>query len=670
MSLPAKNLLAAEASPYLRQHRDNPVHWRAWGPASLAEARETGKPILLSIGYAACHWCHVMAHESFENSDIAAQMNRLFVNIKVDREERPDIDQVFMAALSATGEQGGWPLTMFLTPDGQPFWGGTYFPPAPRYGRPGFPQVLDAVAKAWREQEASLRASAGKLIAHVKGRLAREAERTALRPGQFEQLGQNVLRLIDLELGGLRGAPKFPNAPFMQTLWLDWLTRRDPAPRDAFLTSLGKMLDGGIYDHVGGGLCRYSTDAEWMIPHFEKMLYDNAQLIRQANWAFAATGEEVFRDRIESTVAWLLREMVGEDGAFTASFDADSEGVEGRFYTWTPETLADALGDSGAVFQKYYGLGTSAHWEGDPVIFRKADPAEIEPLDVQSLAAAVQQLNAARNRRQRPGRDDKIVVDWNGLAIAALAEAGRALARPDWVAAAERAFAAIMARRDAFGRLPHAYLGQASVRPALSIDYAAMIDAAIALSEATKQPLYLDDARNFAVLLQEWHADPAGFMLTASDAVDVPLRIRGDVDEAIPSANSQVIEALARLAAATGDEALRDLAWNAGEHAAARADGQAYGQAGIINANAILLETRKLVIVEDPAAPALVSVANRNPDPRRVDIFPPLGADGAATLADGSTPPTDRAAAYLCIGQRCLTPVTEPDMLLAALNDG
>ncbi|MBL8582167.1 MAG: thioredoxin domain-containing protein, partial [Rhizobiaceae bacterium] len=517
MTLPAENLLADQASPYLRQHSGNPVHWRAWNAKSLAEARDTGKPILLSVGYAACHWCHVMAHESFENPEIAALMNRLFVNIKVDREERPDIDQIFMAALSAMGEQGGWPLTMFLTPDARPFWGGTYFPPSPRYGRPSFPQVLEAVAKAWREKGSDISHSADTLVSHVRSRLASSADAVEIDPEGVRHLAENLLPMIDTRLGGLRGAPKFPNAPFMQTLWLAWLRGRDPEPRDAFLTSYRAMLNGGIYDHLGGGLCRYSTDQDWMVPHFEKMLYDNAQLVRHANWAFAHSGDEMFRERIEQTVAWLLREMRSPDRAFTASLDADSEGEEGLFYTWTRPQLAASLGVQKEMFDKYFGLGTAPHWEGHPVIYRRADVL-CDESDVGELTAVLARLLEERERRIRPGRDDKVVVDWNGLAVVALCEAGRTLERRDWIEAAGEAYRAIMARRDMQGRLPHAFLGGAAVYPALSSDYAAMIEAAIALSQATQDSGFIDDARRLAALLQEWHGDPDGFMLTASDA--------------------------------------------------------------------------------------------------------------------------------------------------------
>ncbi|MDG4884429.1 thioredoxin domain-containing protein [Mesorhizobium sp. WSM4884] len=661
MTLPARNLLAEEASPYLQQHSGNPVHWRAWSPAALAEAKDLGRPILLSIGYAACHWCHVMAHESFENDAVAAVMNRLFVNIKVDREERPDIDQIYMAALHAMGEQGGWPLTMFLTPDGKPFWGGTYFPSEARYGRPGFVQVLEAVDKAWREKQQSLAESADGLTAHVEQRLAGAKGKAVLDREALADLAGRLDGMIDRDLGGLRGAPKFPNAPFMHSLWLSWLRDGQTVHRDAVLASLEKMLAGGIYDHVGGGLSRYSTDAEWLVPHFEKMLYDNAQLIRMCNWAFAATGNDLFRIRIEETVAWLLREMRVDGGAFAASLDADSDGEEGLFYTWSRKEVETALGDDSDPFFQYFELAAPHGWEGKPII-RQSEAQQRQGIaDYARLGPLKAKLLAIREKRVRPGRDGKALTDWNGLAIAALAEAGRSLGRREWIDAAAKAFARIVeAGRDV--RLPHSMLADKKLFPALSSDYAAMTNAAIALFEATGDEAYSDHARRFVAELDRWHQDGenTGYYLTASDSGDVPIRIRGNVDEAIPSATGQIVEALVRLSSLTGDLNLWEKAWTTAEHAMGRAAQQAYGQAGIVNACALALEPLKLVIIDKPEFPSLVPVMNRNPDPRRVDIVVTVGTETNRPLLPGGVlPPTDKPGAWFCSGQACLPAVTD-----------
>lgn len=670
MTLPPQNMLADEASPYLQQHAGNPVHWRGWSPKSLAEAKQLDRPILLSIGYAACHWCHVMAHESFENPDIAGVMNRLFVNIKVDREERPDIDQVFMAALSAMGEQGGWPLTMFLTPDGKPFWGGTYFPPQPRYGRPGFVQVMEAVNKAWNEKRDNLIESANGLTSHVSARLSGTGSRGRLTGDTLITLADGIHGMIDLQNGGLKGAPKFPNAPFMQALWLSWLRTGNAKHRDAVILSLEKMLSGGIYDHIGGGLSRYSTDALWLVPHFEKMLYDNAQLLRFCNWAYAETGNRLFRVRIEETVDWMLRELRVEDGAFASSLDADSDGEEGLFYCWDKDEIDEALGADARQFSDLFTLAEPTGWEGKPVVCQ-TDAQRIKSIAEAETAARLKaQLLPVREKRVRPGRDGKILTDWNGLAIAALAECGRALRKPEWISAAVAAFDQI-ARSAIDNRLPHSALGSKKLFPALSSDYAAMTNAAIALFEATADRIYIDHAQNFVTQLDLWHGDEQGngYYLTASDSKDVPIRIRGDIDEAIPSATSQVIGALVKLATVIGDIALQEKAWSVAEHAAGRAEKQTYGQVGILNACELAMEPRKLILVDQAANPNLVPVANRNPDPRRVDILVSVGTENQlANLPGGTAPPTDTAAAFLCTGQICLPAIKDSGELEIALR--
>lgn len=612
-----------------------------------------------------------MAHESFENNEVAEVMNRLFVNIKVDREERPDIDQIYMAALASMGEQGGWPLTMFLTPDAKPFWGGTYFPREPRYGRPGFIQVLNAVDAAWRGKRASILQSGTELAQHVGKRLGGSSAPGKLSIDTARTLASGIYDMIDRDLGGLRGAPKFPNAPFMQALWLSWLRSDNQEHRDAVTESMERMLAGGIYDHIGGGLARYSTDAQWLVPHFEKMLYDNAQLIRQANWAYAATGNELFRIRIEDTITWLLREMRLPTGTFASSLDADSEGEEGLFYTWTADSIKAVLGDESPIFFNYFTLTKPNGWEGDPIIHQTGSQAQQSAKDQESVSRLTLRLLAEREKRIRPGRDDKALTDWNGLAIVALAEAGRSLDRNDWVAAAATAFDAILASATLEGRLPHSSLGEKRLYPALSSDYAAMINAAISLFEATRAARYLDHGAHFLKMLETWHADAdkTGHYLTASDSADVPMRIRGDIDEAIPSATSQIIEAVVRLANITGDIELQQRAWTIAEHATGRIQNQQYGQAGIVNACVLALEPSKLIVVEGPAQPSLVTVANRNPDPRRVDVFITLGGDTERAKLPGNTlPDTKKAGAYLCTGLICLPVISDPAKLEEALR--
>lgn len=672
MPLPASNLLSQETSPYLRQHKDNPVHWRGWSAKALAEAKELDRPILLSIGYAACHWCHVMAHESFEDDSVAAVMNRLFVNIKVDREERPDIDQIYMAALSATGEQGGWPLTMFLTPEGKPFWGGTYFPKQQRYGRPGFVEVLEAVHRAWTDKRKEINEGADILTSHVSAQLAMTRQPAPIDPEHLPSLAQGINGMIDRERGGLRGAPKFPNAPFMHTLWLSWLGRGNVEHRDSVLVSLRKMLNGGIYDHIGGGLSRYSTDADWLVPHFEKMLYDNAQLLQLAGWAYAETGEDLFQVRIEETVSWLLREMLVDGGAFASSLDADSEGEEGLFYTWDRDEIDSVLGQEAATFLSLYELAAPHGWEGKPLI--RIDPSlqDITPTFTPELSGLRQALLAAREKRVRPGRDDKVLVDWNGLTIAGLAQVARQFDRPDWLNAAETAFRFALQSRDPAGRLPHSILGSQRLYPALSSDYAAMITASIALFEATGDGAYIDHAKEFADLLDLWHSDGAGsHYLSASDSGDVLVRIRGDVDEAVPSATSQIVEALTSLASLTGEASRQEKAWAAAEAAAGRAAGLTYGQAGIVNSCALTLDPIKLVAIDNPEQRTLGEVADSRPDPRRVDILLTVGdRSSLAALPGGVVPDPGKAGAWLCSGNVCLPVITSAEELKSSLAGG
>ncbi len=662
MTEPGRNRLAGEPSAYLRQHAENPVHWLPWGKEALDIAKHLNRPILLSIGYAACHWCHVMAHESFEDADVADVMNTLFINVKVDREERPDIDQIYMAALSAMGQQGGWPLTMFLRPDGKPFWGGTYFPRHSRHNMPGIIDVLHAVNNLWHGNKEKINHNAEAVFSHLAGRLAAQNIAVRNEPDRFEAVIERISSHIDPLRGGIEGAPKFPNAPFMDALWLSWLYGHNESHRDSFLLSLKIMLQGGIYDHLGGGLCRYSTDADWLVPHFEKMLYDNAQFIRHANYAFAETGNELFRIRIEETVDWLTREMKLTDGSFASSLDADSEGEEGRFYVWNEDEIDITLGPDGAPFKEYYGITAGGNWEGKNILNRLRAIND-NPVPPSQIAAAKQKLLSQRETRTRPGRDEKALTDWNGLIIRALAEAGRSLNRRDWIGLAEAAYHSIK-RSFRDGHIAHCRMEDALLYPALSTDYAAMINAAIALYEATGETTFIDDAWKFKKALDNDHRDATGnYRLSALEAEDVILHAYGDYDEAIVSATGQIIEALTRLFLVSGDFELYQSNEKLVEQALGRALAQQYGQIGILNAARIAAEPLSLLIVADDEINKLVSLANRTPDPRRVDKFIEFNKGKEIKLPTGGTAKLEHPSAWLCKGHVCLPPVETAETL-------
>ena len=419
-----RNMLDNAASPYLLQHKDNPVHWQMWGPEAFTEASSNDKPILLSIGYAACHWCHVMAHESFEHDDVADLMNGLFVNIKVDREERPDVDAIYQQTLQLLGQHGGWPLTMFLTPEGEPFWGGTYFPPESRYGRPGFPDVLRQMHAVYTEQREKITENT-KAIKSALEKLSQPPEvdgPITLSTTVLDQAATQLLRALDPVNGGLVGAPKFPQPSICEFLWRAHLRGGEKIFEHSVTLTLNRMCQGGIYDHLGGGFARYSTDEKWLVPHFEKMLYDNAQLVDLMTHVWRKTGSPLYAERIRETVDWTLREMLAEGDAFAASQDADSEGEEGRFYVWS-EAEIDAHIENSSLFKGAYDVTPEGNWEGHNILNRSANPDPLDDAGEAALAAARDTLYKIRDKRIKPGWDDKVLADWNGLMIAALTNA-------------------------------------------------------------------------------------------------------------------------------------------------------------------------------------------------------------------------------------------------------
>jgi len=663
------NLLGGETSPYLLQHAHNPVHWRPWGAAALSEAAAADKPILLSIGYAACHWCHVMAHESFEDPQTAALMNALFVNIKVDREERPDIDHLYMSALHALGEQGGWPLTIFLTPDGSPFWGGTYFPPEPRWGRPSFRQVLQGVAAAYREDDKMVAQNTGALRRHLQQQSAAQSGDLPT-PAHLDAVADAYLRLNDAEQGGLRGAPKFPNAPIFRFLWQNAFRTGDPAGQDVLHLMLQRMSQGGIYDHLGGGFSRYSTDAVWLVPHFEKMLYDNAQLLELLAFAHAHRPSDLYAARAAETVGWMTRDMTAEqvDGcaAFAASEDADSEGEEGKFYVWTDAEIDSLLGADAGSFKRAYDVTPGGNWEGHTILRRVTPEGSAE--EETALARARSILLSARAQRVRPGRDDKVLADWNGLAIAALARAASVFERPEWLARAREAFGFVMTQMGApDGRVQHAWrLGRVTAAGLLD-DQAAMARAALALHEATGEATYLGEAEQIIAATQAHFSDDhGGFYTTADDAADVPLaRPRTAADNATPAGVGLLAEVLARLFHLTGDSA-----WCARTEALLRAFSdpeRIAGMPGLLAGTDLLEEAATVVIAGDPTDPqaqGLTMAALRTPDPSVV-VLRALQPDAlpAGHPAFGKGPVGGTPAAYVCRRSVCGLPLVDADAL-------
>jgi uncharacterized protein YyaL (SSP411 family) len=661
------NRLADATSPYLLQHKDNPVHWQQWGSAALAEARDRDVPILLSIGYAACHWCHVMAHESFENEAIAARMNAGFVNVKVDREERPDIDAIYMQALALLGQQGGWPLTMFLTPEGEPFWGGTYFPPEPRYGRAGLPQVLEQIARLWRHERHKIEGNRAALADALK-RLSRPAGGDLPEPELARTVAASLADELDPAHGGLRGAPKFPQAPVVELIWQTALMTGDRGLRRKVLHTLGRMCQGGIYDHLGGGLARYSVDERWLVPHFEKMLYDNAQLLRLLAGAWAASGDGLFRARAMETVDWLRREMMVGD-AFASSLDADSEGEEGRFYVWSEAEIDRLLGSDAGLFKPAYGVEPGGNWEGRSVLNRLHEPGLAAPDLEAVLARCRATLLAARERRSRPGRDDKVLADWNGLTIAALAEASPRLGRPDWLVLAQRAFAWVVEHLGQGDRLHHSWRDGRRLPQAFLDDYAAMSLAAIGLYERTGHAPYLDQAGRWLDVLEAAYADPAGgYFTTSGDADDLVVRVKAGQDGPVPSGNALALQALARLAVLTGDPGLERRALGILRAFAGEIRRLPSAFAGLLAGAALLAEPVQLVIVGEPGRAGLLAAAAALPVANL--ILSPMADTaglGPEHPAAGKPMVDARATAYICLGRTCQAPVTEPEALRRAL---
>ena len=680
------NRLAGETSPYLLQHAHNPVDWYPWGEEALARARREDKPILLSIGYSACHWCHVMERESFENEQIARLMNDNFVNIKVDREERPDLDQIYMAAVQMMTRHGGWPLTAFLTPDLVPFYGGTYFPPEDRHGMPGFPRVLLGVAEAYRARPDEVRESAGELLAELSRLGESPSTGEPVTHDLLDKAASTLARGYDARHGGFGSAPKFP--PSMS---LDFLLRQHQRAGDRFSLEIvthtdRRMAEGGLYDQLGGGFHRYSTDAHWLVPHFEKMLYDNALLSRHYLHAFQATGDEFFRRVAEETLDYVTREMTDAGGGFYSTQDADSEGVEGKFFVWDEAEVDELLGAEDArLFKAFYDVTAAGNFEGRNIlhITRTAEEVAREAgVDAARLGEALRRgrrvLFDAREQRVKPGRDEKVITGWNGLMLESFAEAAAVLDRPDYRATAERnaAFVLEALRRD--GLLLHVYKDGQAKHVGFLDDYAFFISGLVTLFETTGAARWLEEALALAEKMVEefWDEEGGGFFYTGRSGEQLIVRNKDYFDNAIPSGNSVAAELLLRLSTLTGREDLRRKATTllrlvrdlAARHP--NAFGYAFGAFDLY-----LSSPKEIVIVtagSDSSAapferevwgrylPNKVVVRAAEGDERLSKLVPLLQDRGAVR---GST------TAYVCVNYACQQPVSAPAELARQLDE-
>ncbi|HET9633547.1 MAG TPA: thioredoxin domain-containing protein [Terrabacter sp.] len=653
------NRLAEATSPYLLQHRDNPVHWQEWGEEAFAEARRRNVPVLLSVGYAACHWCHVMAHESFEDETVAAVLNERFVSVKVDREERPDIDAAYMSAVTATTGHGGWPMTVFLTPEGEPFFCGTYFP------RDHFLRVLAALDEAWRTREDEVRASGTHIATTLAGALQPPTP-YAVEPGALSSAVERLAREFDAVAGGFGGAPKFPPSMVLEFLLRHHARTGEATSLEMASRTLEAMARSGMYDQLGGGFARYAVDARWVVPHFEKMLYDNALLLRAYTTWWKVTRDPLAERIVRETATFLLRDLGTPEGGFASSLDADAAGVEGLTYAWTPAQLRDVLGDDAEQAAELFVVtdeGTFEH--GASTLQLPADPT-----DLSWFQGVRSRLLAARADRPQPSRDDKVVTSWNGLAVSALAGAGAAFERPDWVEAARRCASHLLGVHLVAGELRRASrAGAVGSARAVADDHGNLAEGLLVLHQVTGETTWLDAARHVLDAARAFAADDGGFHDTASGAESLYLRPRSAADNAEPAGQSALAGALVTLGAVTGDaRALDD-----GARATAAGLGLAvreprFGGWSLAVAEALVAGPLQVAVVgRGEEADALERVARRSPSPGLVVVRGEPDAPGSPLLADRPLV-EGRAAAYVCRGMVCDLPATTPEALAAQLD--
>ena len=672
------NHLAGQTSPYLLQHQWNPVHWYPWGPEALLKAKAENKPIFLSIGYAACHWCHVMEHESFENEAIAALLNASFVSIKVDREERPDLDEIYMTAVQSMTGQGGWPLNVFLTPDGKPFYGGTYFPPEDRYGRPGFPTLLAAVNDAWTTRRDEIESSASEIAARLTAATAVPAASAGDEPVGEKQTARAAADLksrFDAAWGGFGPAPKFPPHAGLALLLREHARSGDPAILAMVTTTLDRMAEGGMYDQIGGGFSRYATDERWLVPHFEKMLYDQALLVPVYVDAWLVTGKPLYRRVVIETLDFVRREMTSPDGGLFASLDADSEGHEGIFYIWTPEELKEVLGEEdGAFFGKSYGVQAPGNFEGKSIPNLLGGSLADEAL-VARLAPMKAKLLAARGKRVRPATDDKVLTAWNGLMISAFARAYDAFGREDDLKSARRAADFVLSHLAKGDRLLVSFRdGKAHLNAYLD-DYAFLARGLVDLYESAFDRRDLDRAAALTrTMLGRFGDGHGGFHFTSDDHEKILARTRSTYDDAIPAGSAVAAETLLRLALHLDEASFRKAGWATLTALRPLAERAPAGCATLLNASAYA-EREKVVEIaiagplDAPETRALLAAARARYLPARgLAWFDPAAGPSDLPLLKGKTLSAGKPAAYVCRNYACDAPVTDPAALAKALQ--
>jgi uncharacterized protein YyaL (SSP411 family) len=677
------NRLQHETSPYLLQHASNPVDWYPWGDEAFARARAEDKPVLLSVGYSACHWCHVMAHESFENPETARMMNDLFVNIKVDREERPDVDDIYMQAVQALTGGGGWPMTVFLTPDGRPFYGGTYFPPEPRQGMASFRQILTGVHDAYaRRRDEVERAAASLTEALARDLLGMGGSEDALTPALLDEAAAGIAQNYDNTHGGFGGAPKFPQPMVLEYLLRTYARLDDRRYLALVAQTLTKMARGGIYDQIGGGFARYSTDARWLVPHFEKMLYDNAQLSRLYLHTWQITGDPFYRTIAEEVYDYILREMTSHEGGFYSATDADSEGEEGRYFVWTEAELRELLGEDADIAIEYWGVSPRGNFEGRSILYVPNDKpvaAARLGLTVDALDARLElirdKLFAARTQRVPPGLDDKILTGWNGLMLASLAEAARVLDRDDYRVAMLRSAEFLVEKLMPEGVLKRTYKdGQTKIDAYLE-DYGALIEALLEVYQTTFDERWFVQARGLADhVLAHFSAEDGGFFDVSDEAAGLIVRPRNIQDNAVPSGNGMMAKNLVRLAAYTGDfrydEAARRALALLTE--ALRQYPQAFAES--LNAvDALVQGVAEVAVVGDPEDAATRALLDVIQKPFRPNAITALSRDNvddehgipllSYRVRRGALP-----TVYVCRNFACQMPVTTPDAVADLLK--